>query len=147
MKRFLSWVVLAILTFIGQEVFFLMWFLATKLYFVLTGLSKAVFWILVICEGGVALTIIFYAFILIPVGISAASQAICPSKKGTRYLTAGIVCIVIYALLLLGIIIGIATSSFPYIATFISMIIHGVVFIIRRLTLLEKKNDSSAHSN
>lgn len=91
MKRILSWVVLAVTEWVFGLVVWYLIKLGILLFYFIHGKSEAAAWVLLIMEGTAA---VGFAFFLIMAGsrfIVAASQVVCKSKNGGRYLVFGII--------------------------------------------------------
>lgn len=130
MKRVLSWIVAFLCCYVfriaAYLVFSLAFLIAEKIYY----FSEVLFWVIVVVEGT---AIIGFAFIGVFGGSSIAvkaSQKVWKSKKGTRYLIAGLYYIIGYSLILLCIIIGVATANVVIICADIATVIFGILLIV-----------------
>ena len=106
-KRFLSWLALAVTEWVfGLAVWYLIK-LAIWLFNIIHGKSEAVAWALLIMEGTAAIGLAFFLIMAGCYGIVAISQKVCKSKNGGRYLVFGIITTV-----LTGTVLGLTIAGF-----------------------------------
>lgn len=95
MKRFLSWVVL----FLLSDVLFALIEVALKLVLWVVAkmsIGEVLFWIVLIGGGGGVLSAVLYGAFAGAAGITELTERICPSKKGARYFVFGTVFVIWY---------------------------------------------------
>jgi len=90
MKRFFSWIVLFICCYIAEIVFALGEGLIVAIFHWIGTLSTGGKIAAYVFGGGSLFSLIMGLIIYVPLLVVSASEAICESKKGTRYIVNGI---------------------------------------------------------
>ena len=141
-KRFLSWVVLIVLGYIGLVIAGWVAEIATKLAQNVYYNNRGIFWIVLILGGTFGLGIVSGLVIFLPRLVILASQAICKSKKGLRYQIVGWTFAVIYLLtLILGLLWNTTLGMTPlvYAVETITWIVYNVVIaVLGKATAIEE---------
>ena len=133
MKRFLSWLVLAALSVVFYFVEFWFWTLVFWIGDAVLRFSEALFWVLVVCEGMVALGVVVLLVLAGCRGVVAASQAVWKSKSGLRYKVAGSFLVVLnLAVFLLVITAKEGAVAHPFLSAiaYLSMIAFGLALLL-----------------
>lgn len=141
MKRFLSWLVLCVLSYVFYYVEYWFWELVFLLGNVIYRFSEALFWVLIVCEGVTALGIVILLIVAGSRGVISASQAVWRSKAGTRYKLLGGFLIAMnlgffVALLVLG--GGIVSNPMIMAIALLTMIAFGIALLISGFTVVEE---------
>ena len=133
-KRFLSWVVLLISYVLVNYLARLIFALALWLVSWVFGFKLVVVIILFIVFGSLFLSIVVAPLFYGPALVLSASEAICPSKKGTRYRVISCFYLIGWALVLLAYIflkpLFIGLSAGDYVACIYAML-FSLVFLVQ----------------
>ena len=105
MRRFLSWVVMAVCAYICLIICGTVSGIITSLlYRILSSTTLVILFILLGGAGG--LTAVSFICLVFAGLVTKVSDLVCVSAKGTRYRVGGIIIMVLYAFLLIGILVG-----------------------------------------
>lgn len=139
MKRFISWVVLAVTCFLSLFVLSFLYSLATELLGRLLNSNSTIFWVLIIVYGAGALSVFSFLVFLAAYLCASASHAICPSEHGTRFITVGTIIILRYAVFAAGTLVG-----FYHVPNKILYIISCLIFILFGVFVIANKKEKEA---
>lgn len=128
MKRLLSWVVAVVLEYILMIIVSFAAALTARAFNSIGQLSEGLFWLAVILGGTTVLGIFFWIVTVGNGAVVAASEKICPSNKGARYIVIGTLFIAFYGFLLWGTYIG-AARGVSMLAEIVC-IINAIVFLL-----------------
>ena len=110
MKRALSWLVVVLLTLVFSGVSSFLLSLADRLLVWLQRYNETLYWVFVVLEGLAVLGFIAFAVFASASGVVAASEKICPSRKGARYIIIGVIALLLtlaeLALVILSVYLG-----------------------------------------
>lgn len=125
MKRFLSWVVLLVLTWVFDWVNSKFWILVFWAGGEISGINRALFIVILLFAVGTILSIVFYGSLTCAAMCVKASQAIRHSKKGVRYIVVAVVYGLVDLLIVVGVFAGFATPKWQSLAYAVT----GVIFL------------------
>lgn len=106
MKRFLAWVVMAVIEIVVMNLAVIVLRLVLRGVAAITNLSEALFWIIIFLGGGGIIIGAIFGMIGMSGLAVSASEGICPSRRGTRYTAFGAIFVALYVV---GLIAGFIT--------------------------------------
>ena len=129
MKRFLSWVVLYLLSLVLRFLAFQYLRLVFYIHGAIYDFSRVLYFIIIYGGGCIGLGVMITGLVAGGKMMMSLSEKVMPSRKGTRYLVLGIIEIVVYLGSIITMIAGIAEdrSLFQY-AWHIIMLIFYAIF-------------------
>ena len=140
MRRFLSWLVAALLSFVFYYVEYYFWVLVLLIAEAIRNISDVFFWVLIVAEGGTALGVGFLLVVAASKLVVAASQRVWRSKKASRYTVLGIFTMAFFAIFTA--ILLFASASFRgnkvlVLLAFVTMIVYGLFTMINGFSAVE----------
>ena len=111
MKRFCSWIILVVLTFLAKVLMNLIVLLTSWVLGKLSSLSTTLFWILIIFYGGSILSFLLFLYGAGAHLVAHTVQSIHPSKTGMRYIVVAVINVLYGAFVIWGYYVGVITGG------------------------------------
>lgn len=130
MKRFLSWVVLAVCSYLALILCGVVSNVVMSLVnLILNSKTALIIWILL--GGGGGFVGVSVAFALLAGVVMSLSESVCASGKGTRYKVAGGIIMAVYAFMVIGLLAGFVRA-----ALFVPGLVSNILYFYFGLMLL-----------
>lgn len=128
MKRFCSWIILLVFTYIARLLLGLVITLTTWILGKISDLSSVIYWIIIILYGGSILSFIIYLFFGGAYLIVHTVQSIHESKTGARYIVVAVMNVLFTAFLIFGQYAGFVTGGSAL--TMAAYVAHAILTIV-----------------
>ena len=128
MKRFCSWIILLVFTYLARLLLGLIITLTTWVLAKISDLSTVVYWIILIVYGGSIFSFLIYMFFGGAYLIVHTVQSIHESKTGARYIVVAIMNVLFTVFLIFGQYAGFVTGGSTL--TMVAYVAHAILTVV-----------------